>query len=96
VRENPGSYRSITVPTTAPIPENDLEVLCDPRPDHLARRRLLRLGVAVFAVGFAVADKLTPYDLWKELVEKQNRALGMVVGGVAVALGLIIAAAISG
>lgn len=66
-------------------------------PTHLAAALVYSaLGVAVFAVGFAVADKLTPYDLWKELVEKQNRALGTVVAGIAVALGLIIAAAISG
>lgn len=66
-------------------------------PTHLAAAVVYSLlGIAVFAAGFAVVDKLTPYDLWKELVEKQNRALGMVVGGVAVALGLIIAAAISG
>lgn len=66
-------------------------------PTHLAAAVVYSLlGVAVFGAGFAVVDKLTPYDLWKELVEKQNRALGTVVGGVAVALGLIIAAAISG
>jgi uncharacterized membrane protein YjfL (UPF0719 family) len=66
-------------------------------PTHLAAAVVYSLlGVAVFAAGFAVVDKLTPYDLWKELVEKQNRALGTVVAGVAVALGLIIAAAISG
>ena len=66
-------------------------------PTHLAAALVYSaLGVAVFAVGFAVTDKLTPYDLWKELVEKQNRALGTVVAGIAVALGLIIAAAISG
>jgi len=66
-------------------------------PNHLAAAVVYSvLGVAVFAAGFVLADKLTPYDLWKELVEKQNRALATVVGAVAVAMGLIIAAAISG
>ncbi|TBR21415.1 DUF350 domain-containing protein [bacterium] len=66
-------------------------------PNHLAAAVVYAaLGIAVFAAGFAVTDKLTPYDLWKELIEKQNRALATVVGAVAVALGLIIAAAISG
>jgi len=66
-------------------------------PTHLAAAVVYSaLGVAVFAAGFAVVDKLTPYDLWKEIIEKQNRALATVVGAIAVALGLIIAAAISG
>ncbi|TPW21521.1 MAG: hypothetical protein FD126_606 [Elusimicrobia bacterium] len=66
-------------------------------PTHLAAAVVYSaLGVAVFAAGFAVVDKLTPYDLWKEIIEKQNRALAVVVGAIAVALGLIIAAAISG
>lgn len=66
-------------------------------PTHLTAALVYSaLGIAVFAAGFAVVDKLTPYDLWKEIIEKQNRALGTVVAAVAVALGLIIAAAISG
>ena len=66
-------------------------------PTHLAAAVVYSaLGVFVFAAGFAVVDKLTPYVLWKEIIEKQNRALAVVVGSIAVALGLIIAAAISG
>lgn len=66
-------------------------------PNHLAAAIVYSvLGATVFAAGFILIDKLTPYDLWKELIEKQNRALAMVVGAVAVAMGLIIAAAISG
>jgi uncharacterized membrane protein YjfL (UPF0719 family) len=37
------------------------------------------IGVVVFWIAFVVIDKLTPYDLWKELVENRNTALGMVV-----------------
>lgn len=66
-------------------------------PNHLAAAVVYSiLGVGVFTALFVVTDKLTPYDLWKELVEKQNRALATVIGAVAVAVGLIIAAAISG
>lgn len=66
-------------------------------PTHLAAALAYSaLGIAVFAAGFVLVDKMTPYDLWKEIIEKQNRALGTVVAAVAVALGLIIAAAISG
>ncbi len=32
------------------------------------------VGVLVFWISFVVIDKLTPYNLWEEIVEKQNRA----------------------
>lgn len=52
------------------------------------------LGIIIFVVGFIVADKLTPYDLWKQLVEEKNVALAIVVGAAALGICLIIAAAI--
>lgn len=54
------------------------------------------IGVLVFWVSFVIIDKLTPYDLWQELVEKQNMALAIVVGAVTIGLSLIIAAAVVG
>jgi putative membrane protein len=54
------------------------------------------LGVGVFWLCFIVVDKLTPYDLWGEIVEKKNLALAIVVGSMCVAIGLIVAAAIHG
>ena len=41
-----------------------------------------------------MVDRLTPYDLWKELVEKQNTAVAFVVGMVALGICIIVAAAI--
>jgi len=52
------------------------------------------IGIVVFCTAFIVVDKLTPYDLWKELVEKQNTALALVVAGVGLGLCVIIAASI--
>ncbi len=52
------------------------------------------IGILVFCTAFFVVDKLTPYDLWKELVEKQNKALALVVAGVGLGLCIIIAASI--
>jgi len=52
------------------------------------------LGVAVFITSFIIVDKLTPYDLWKQLVEEKNVALAIVVGAAALGICLIIAAAI--
>ena len=33
------------------------------------------IGVVIFWLCFVIVDKITPYDLWREIVEKQNRAL---------------------
>jgi uncharacterized membrane protein YjfL (UPF0719 family) len=52
------------------------------------------LGVAVFWLCFVIIDKITPYDLWLEIVEKQNMALGMVVAAMSLGICIIVAAAI--
>ena len=52
------------------------------------------IGVLIFWVTFLIIDKLTPYDLWQEIVEKQNRALGMVVAAMCLGISIIVAAAI--
>lgn len=54
------------------------------------------IGVLVLWVSFVVIDKLTPYKLWEEIVENKNLALGVVVGAMFIAIGLIVAAAIHG
>ena len=43
-----------------------------------------------------IIDKITPYNLWQELVEKQNMALGMVVAAMSLGISIIVAAAIHG
>jgi putative membrane protein len=54
------------------------------------------VGVLVFLICFLVVDKLTPYQLWSQIVEEKNVALAIVVGAIAIAIGLIVAAAIHG
>lgn len=54
------------------------------------------VGVAVFWLCFVIVDKLTPYDLWSEIVEKKNLALAIVVGAMCIAIGMIVAAAVHG
>ena len=54
------------------------------------------IGVIVLWVSFVVIDKLTPYHLWDEICEKKNVALAIVVAGMFVAIGQIVAAAIHG
>ena len=52
------------------------------------------IGVLVFWLSFIIIDKITPYDLWREIVEKQNVALGLVVAAMSLGVCLIVAAAI--
>ncbi len=54
------------------------------------------IGVLVFWICFIIIDKLTPYQLWVEIVEKQNMALGMVVAAMCLGISIIVAAAIHG
>ncbi len=54
------------------------------------------VGVLVFFICFIVIDKLTPHDLWGEIVEKRNVALAIVVAAVCLSIGMIVAAAIHG
>lgn len=54
------------------------------------------IGVLVFWLCFLILDKLTPYKLWDELVDKQNLALGVVVASIALGICIIVAAAIHG
>jgi putative membrane protein len=54
------------------------------------------IGVAIFWLCFILIDKMTPYKLWDEIVEKQNMALGIVVAAMCLGISLIVAAAIHG
>lgn len=54
------------------------------------------MGVIVFWVCFVIVDKLTPYDLWGEIIEKKNVALAIVVAAMCLAIGQIVAAAVHG
>lgn len=54
------------------------------------------MGVIIFWLSFVIIDKLTPYKLWEEIVEKQNRALALVVAAMALGISIIVAAAIHG
>jgi uncharacterized membrane protein YjfL (UPF0719 family) len=43
-----------------------------------------------------IIDKLTPYDLWGEIIEKKNVALAIVVGSMCIAIAMIVSAAVHG
>ena len=52
------------------------------------------MGVVIFWLCFIIVDKLTPYDLWAEIVEKHNKALALVVAAMCLGISIIVAAAI--
>lgn len=51
------------------------------------------LGIAVFFAACALAVKLAPFDLWKQVAEERNVAAAIVAGAAMLGIGWIIAAA---
>ncbi len=54
------------------------------------------LGILIFAFGFFLMNRLSPFSLRKEIEDDQNTALAIVMGSVIVGLAIVIAAAIHG
>lgn len=52
------------------------------------------IGIAIFAGTFIVIDKLTPYHLWKEIVQEHNSALAVLLGAMSIGICVIIASAV--
>ena len=52
------------------------------------------LGIVVLLVTFVVIDKMTPYDLWKEIAQERNTALAILIGALSLGISIIIASAI--
>jgi uncharacterized membrane protein YjfL (UPF0719 family) len=52
------------------------------------------IGIVIFAGAFLVLDKVTPYNLWKEIVQEHNLALSILLGAMSLGICIIIAAAI--
>ena len=52
------------------------------------------LGIVIFLFAFVIVDKMTPYHLWKEIVEDKNVALAILIGAISLGMCLIIAAAV--
>ena len=52
------------------------------------------IGIVIFLAAFLVLDKVTPYNLWKEIVQEHNTALAILLGGMSLGICVIIAAAV--
>ncbi len=54
------------------------------------------VGFVMLGMGFYAYDKLTPWRMWKEIIDEHNIALAIVAGAMALGISNIIAAAIAG
>ena len=52
------------------------------------------IGIVIFAGAFLVIDRVTPYNLWKEIVQEHNTALALLLGAMSLGICIIIAAAV--
>lgn len=52
------------------------------------------IGIILFVVAFVIMDKVTPYHLWKEIVQEHNMALAILIGAMSIGICIIIAAAV--
>jgi putative membrane protein len=52
------------------------------------------LGILIFVFAFVIIDKMTPFHLWKEIVEDKNVALAVLLGAMSIGMCIIIAAAV--
>ncbi|WP_231465501.1 MULTISPECIES: DUF350 domain-containing protein [unclassified Pedobacter] len=52
------------------------------------------VGIAVLFIAFWVIEKITPENLWKEILVKQNIALAIVASAFIIAIAIIISSAI--
>ncbi len=54
------------------------------------------LGIGVLFAAFWIIEMVTPENLWKEIIEKQNVALSILFAAFMLAIAIIIASAIHG
>lgn len=54
------------------------------------------LGIIILLIGYYIIEKLTPENTWKEVVEKNNVAVAIVLAAFIIGISMIISAAIHG
>ncbi|WP_114781678.1 DUF350 domain-containing protein [Botryobacter ruber] len=54
------------------------------------------LGIGVLFTTFWIVEMITPENLWKEILEKQNIALSILFAAFMIAIAIIIASAVHG
>jgi uncharacterized membrane protein YjfL (UPF0719 family) len=54
------------------------------------------MGILILLISYVVIEKITPENLWKEIIEKNNVALAILASSFVLAIAIIIASAIHG
>lgn len=54
------------------------------------------IGIFILFISFWVVERLTPEDLWKEILVKHNIALAIIAAAFIIAVAIIVASAIHG
>ncbi|MBY0546373.1 MAG: DUF350 domain-containing protein [Candidatus Obscuribacterales bacterium] len=54
------------------------------------------LGIVLLIISTIIFDRVTPGDMWKEIVVEKNMPLAIATGALILAMGQIIASAIHG
>ncbi len=54
------------------------------------------IGIFILLVSFWIIERITPEDLWREILVNQNKALAIMAAAFMLAVAIIIGAAIHG
>lgn len=52
------------------------------------------IGIAILVLTFWIVEKITPENLWREIIDKKNTALALMASAFMIAIAIIIASAI--
>lgn len=52
------------------------------------------LGILILVIAFWIIERITPENMWKEIIEKHNVALAIVCAAFMIAVAIIISSAI--
>lgn len=54
------------------------------------------VGIVILLLSFWIIEKITPENLWKEILVNKNMALALMAGAFIIAIAIIISSAIHG
>ncbi|CAH0994616.1 hypothetical protein EMA8858_00727 [Emticicia aquatica] len=54
------------------------------------------IGIVILTISFIIIEKITPQNIYKEIVEKGNTAIAIIAAAFILAIAIIISAAIHG
>ncbi len=54
------------------------------------------IGIVILVISFVIVEKITPENIYKEIIQKGNTALAIVFASFIIAMAIIISSAIHG